>query len=73
MRKEAQKREDVKKNARKANENCNDYKFQIHCNELEWVNPKGRNMKINNFCTSLCKFYTKDEIIRCHWVGHSKM
>ena len=31
------------------NEACNDCKFQIHQNNLEWVDPKSRNEKKNLF------------------------
>ena len=33
-----------------ANKNLNDWNFQIHWNELEWVNPRHRiEQKNNNF------------------------
>ena len=40
---------------------------------LEWVDSKRLNLKINPFVTSSFKFYIKDKDISCHWVGHSKM
>ena len=39
----------IKEILRKANDNWNDWKFQIRWNKLEWVDLKRENWKINNF------------------------
>ena len=33
-----------------ANQNCNDWKFQIHWNKIAWVNPRIRISKIHFVC-----------------------
>ena len=44
--KKAQERQNlIQKNLFEANRCCNDWKFQLHWNNLEWVNPKS-NPKI---------------------------
>ena len=45
LRKEAQKKEENMKNLKKANESSNEWKFQTHWNNLEWVVPRSRNVK----------------------------
>ena len=51
LRKEAQNKGYIKPSLRKTNDNCNDCKFQIHWNNLEWFSPNKRKLKINAFCT----------------------
>ena len=42
--KNSQKDEDeIKRKLTEADQYCNDWKFQIHCNKLDWVNPSSRN------------------------------
>ena len=39
--KKAEEKEDeIKRNLQTANQNWNEWKFQIHWNKLEWVNPR---------------------------------
>ena len=35
-----------------ANQAWCDWKFQIHWNKLEWVNPRSRDKRKNKFCVS---------------------
>ena len=44
--------DEIKRNPHKANKACIDWKFQIHWNKLEWVNPKSRDEGKNSFCVS---------------------
>ena len=37
--KSKEKYDKIKRNLQNANHNWNDWKFHIHCNILEWVNP----------------------------------
>ena len=57
----------------KADGNWNDWELKICWNEIDWVNPKGRNLNINPFFTPPFKFYIKDKDTTYHWVGHFKM
>ena len=51
--KKSQKEEDeVKKKLTEDNQYWNDWKFQIHWNELGCVNPRNRNERKNPFCVS---------------------
>ena len=44
--------DEIKRKIQMANQIWNDWKFQIHWNELEWVNPRIRNEGKNTFCVS---------------------
>ena len=61
------------KKSLKTHENCNDRKFQIHWDNLEWVVTKVLHVKKIHFCTSSQKFYIKDKYMPNHWVGNSLM
>ena len=37
-----EKHDEIKRNLQTANWIWNDWKFQIHCNMLEWVNPRSK-------------------------------
>ena len=63
----------ILKPLKKENGNWNGWKFQIHWNKLEWVDPKSHNVNIDHFFTSSHKFYIKDKDMTCNWVGNSKM
>ena len=39
-----------------ANQNWNDWKFQINWNKLDWVNPRSRIEQNNPFCASSKKY-----------------
>ena len=43
----------------------NDWKFQIHWNKLEWVNPRNRSEVNHPFCVYSFKNYLKI-IIKLH-------
>ena len=47
-----EKGDEIKRKIYKANQDWNDWKFQIHWNELEWVNPRSRDEQKNQFCVS---------------------
>ena len=54
------------------NQSWNDWKFQIHCDKLEWVNPRSYIEGKNTFCVSSRKLFLKDNNKTAHWVGQSK-
>ena len=43
-----------------ANKNCNDWKLQIHCNKIEWLNTRNHNELENPFYVSFKKLYIED-------------
>ena len=48
----------IKRRLTEANQEWNDWKFQIHWNILEWVNPRSRDeKKIHFVCLRKNKFY----------------
>ena len=55
------------------NQCWNDWKFKIHWNKLEWVNPRNCSELNNTLFVSSKKFYLKDNNKTSHWVGHSKL
>ena len=55
------------------NQSWNYWKFQIHWNRLEWVNPRIFIEGDNPFYVSSKKFYLKDNNRTAHWVGHFKI
>ena len=72
--KKAQEKEDkIKRHLQTANQNCNDWKFHIHWNKLEWVNPRNRNELKYPYCVSSKEFHLKDNNKTAHWVGHTKL
>ena len=54
------------------NQNWNDWKFQIHWNKVEWVDPISRTEQKNKFCVSSKQFCLKDDNKTSYWVGQSK-
>ena len=50
--KSQEKEDEMKIKITKANQACNDWKFQIHWNALEWVNPRIRYEQRIFFCVS---------------------
>ena len=56
-----------------ANKNCNDWKLQIHCTKLEWLNPRNHNELENPFYVYSKKLYMEDNNKTMHWVGHAKL
>ena len=47
--------------------------LQIHWNDIEWVVPRIRNVRKNNFCASYHKFNIKDKAPTDHWVENKPM
>ena len=53
LNKKTQKQEDeIKRKLTEANKYWNDWKFQIHWNKIEWVNPRSCDEQKNPFCVS---------------------
>ena len=54
--KKSQEKEDkIKRNLQMENQSWNACRFQIHWNELEWVNPRNYSRGNNLFCVSYKK------------------
>ena len=70
--KSQEKQDEIKIKLQTANHNWNDWRFQIHWNKIEWINPRNRNEQKNPFCLSSKKFYMKDNNKTAHWFGHAK-
>ena len=51
----------------------NDWKFKLHWNMLEWVDPKSTPKRVKPFSVSSKKFYIKNNDRTAHFVGHSKL
>ena len=72
--KKAKKRQDlIKKEFFVSNMWWNDWKFQLHWNMLEWVNPKSRTKRVKPFSVSSNKFYININDRTAHFVGYSKL
>ena len=72
--KKAQKGQDlIKKELFVSNMWWNDWKFQLHWNMLEWVDPKTTPKRIKPFSVSSRKFYINNNDRKAHFVGHSKL
>ena len=63
----------MKRNLQMANQSCNYWKFRIHWNELEWVNPRSHIEVKNPFFVSYGKLCLKDNNKTAHWICHSKL
>ena len=60
-RKKAKEKEDkIKINLQIADQSCNDWKFQIYWNKLQWVNPRSSIEGKSPFYVSSKKFCLKD-------------
>ena len=51
----------------------NDWKFQLHWNMLEWVDPKSTNKLVKPFSVSSKKFYINNNDKTAHFFGHSEL
>ena len=72
--KKEQERHDLIKNKDfKSNMWWNDWKFQLHWNMLEWVDPKSTPKKVKPFSVSSKNFYINNNDRTAHFVGHSKL
>ena len=56
-----------------ANKWWNDWKFQLHRNKLELVDPKYLIKRDKPYSVSSRKFYLNKNDITAHWVIHSKL
>ena len=50
----------------------NDWKFQLHWNMLEWVDPKTTPKRVKPFSVSSKKLYINNNDRTAHLVGHYK-
>ena len=57
----------------KSNRWWNDWKFQLHWNMLEWVDPKSTPKRFKPFSVSSKNFYININDRTAHFVGHSKL
>ena len=72
--KKAQKRHDViQKKLYEANRWWNDWKFQLHWNKLEWVDPISTPKRVKPYSVSSKKIYISKNDRTDHFVGHSKL
>ena len=60
----------LKKKLYTDNSNCNYWKFQLHWNKLEWVNPICKIKRRKIYSTSSKKFYINKYLRKARWVGH---
>ena len=51
----------------------NDWRFQLHWNILEQVDPKTTPKRVKLFSVSSKKFYINNKYRTAHFVGHSKL
>ena len=51
----------------------NDWKFQLHWNMLEWVDPKTTPKRIKKNFSFFKKFYINNKDRTAHFVGRSKL
>ena len=72
--KKAQERDDLIENKHfQSNRWWNDWKFQLHWNMLEWVDPKSTPKRVKPFSVSSKRFYINNNDRTAHFVGHSKL
>ena len=51
----------------------NNWSFQLHWNNMEWVDPRIHNRKTNPLCTITYNFYIIDNNETSQFFGHSNM
>ena len=72
--KKAQERQDlIQKKLYESNMWWNDWKFQLHWNKLEWVDPYYNPKIVKPFSVSSKKFYISKNDIKAHFVGRSRL
>ena len=72
--KNAQERDDLIKNKLfQYNRWWNDWKFQLHWNMLEWVDPKSIPKRVKPFSVSSKKFYINNNDRTAHFVCHYQL
>ena len=52
---------------------CNDWKFQLHWNMLEWFDPKSTPKRVKPFSVSSKELYINNNDRTAHFVGNSKL
>ena len=57
----------------KANKCWNDWRFQLHWNKLEWVDPKSCPKIIKPFSVSSKTFYISKNDRKAHFDGYSRL
>ena len=55
------------------NQSWNEWRFQIHWNKIDWVNPRNSSKGNNPFCVFSKIFCLKDNNKTAHWVTQSKL
>ena len=72
--KKAQEKEDkIQKYIYESNRWWDDWIFQLHQNNLEWVNPKTLIKRDKPYSVSSKTFYSNKNDKTSHWVGHYKL
>ena len=51
----------------------NDWRFQLHCNKLEWVDPKSTPKRVKAYSVFSKVFYISNNDRTAHFVGRSKL
>ena len=51
----------------------NDWRFQLHWNMLEWIDPKTISKRVKQFSVSSNKLYINNKDRTAHFVGRSKL
>ena len=74
IRKKAQEKEDeIKIKLYEANSYWNDWRFQFHWNNLEWVDPRSQIKREKYSSVYSKKFYINKVDKTSHWFGHLKL
>ena len=72
--KKAQERHDyIQNKLYESNRRWNDLRFQLHWNNLEWVDPKYTPKRVKPFSVSSKKLYISKNDRKAHFVGHYRL
>ena len=63
----------IRRNLQTANRNWNDWKFHMHWNMIEWVNPRSKSERKKSSSTYSNKYYIDQYYRTAHWISHSKL
>ena len=66
-----EKDEKIKWKLHTSNRNWNDWNFQLHCINLEWVNPRSKVKIKTIFNFFKIYIYIDKDDITAHWFGYS--
>ena len=69
--KSQEKDDETKKKLYTYNRNWNCWRFQLHWNKLEWVNPRSKIKGKKPYSVTSRQFYITKDLRTDHWVGHS--